>query len=34
VRNGHLFTLRDGQILSLESFPDPKEALAAIGAAS
>jgi ketosteroid isomerase-like protein len=31
VRNGHLFTLREGQILSLESFPDPKDALAAIG---
>src|SRR6266516_1059958 len=23
VRNGHLWTLRDGRILSAESFPDP-----------
>ena len=30
VRNGHLWTLRDGKILSLESFPDPKDALAAL----
>jgi ketosteroid isomerase-like protein len=31
VRNGHLWTLRDGKIASLESFPDPKDALAAVG---
>jgi ketosteroid isomerase-like protein len=31
VRNGHLWTLRDGTILSMKSFPDPKEALEAVG---
>jgi ketosteroid isomerase-like protein len=31
VRNGHLWTLRDGRILSAESFPDPQEALRAAG---
>ena len=25
VRNGHLFTFRDGRILSMRSFPDPEE---------
>jgi ketosteroid isomerase-like protein len=31
VRNGHLWTLRDGTILSMKSFPDPKDALEAVG---
>ena len=31
VRNGHLWTLRDGTILSMKSFPDPNEALEAVG---
>jgi ketosteroid isomerase-like protein len=31
VRNGHLFTVRGGQIISMESFPDPKKALEAAG---
>ena len=31
VRNGHLWTLRNGKLLSLRSFPDPDEALAAAG---
>lgn len=31
VRNGHLWTVRDGTILSLESFPDPEEALRVVG---
>jgi ketosteroid isomerase-like protein len=31
VRNGHLFTIRDGKILSMKSFPDPEDALAAAG---
>src|SRR5438477_11333793 len=31
VRNGHLWTLRDGTILSMKSYPDPKEALEAVG---
>ena len=25
VRNGHLFTFRNGRIMSMRSFPDPKE---------
>jgi ketosteroid isomerase-like protein len=29
VRNGHLWTIRDGVVLSLESFPDPEAALEA-----
>jgi ketosteroid isomerase-like protein len=29
VRNGHLWTLRDGRLLSMRSFPDPDEALKA-----
>jgi ketosteroid isomerase-like protein len=31
VRNGHLWTCRDGTILSMTSFPDPKKALEAVG---
>ena len=31
VRNGHLWTLRDGTILSMKSFPDPEKALEAAG---
>jgi ketosteroid isomerase-like protein len=31
VRNGHLWTLRDGTILSMKSFPDPEKALEAVG---
>lgn len=31
VRNGHLWTIRDGQILSMVSFPDPEKALEAAG---
>ena len=31
VRNGHLWTLRDGTILSMNSFPDQKDALEAVG---
>jgi ketosteroid isomerase-like protein len=31
VRNGHLWTLREGRILSMESFPNPDEALEAAG---
>jgi ketosteroid isomerase-like protein len=31
VRNGHLWTLRDGTILSMKSFPDPAKALEAVG---
>jgi ketosteroid isomerase-like protein len=31
VRNGHLWTVRDGTILSMKSFPDPEEALKATG---
>ncbi|TMK40476.1 MAG: nuclear transport factor 2 family protein [Actinobacteria bacterium] len=31
VRNGHLWTVRDGTILSMKSFPDPEEALKAAG---
>ena len=26
VRNGHLWTLRDGKIVSMKSFPDPEKA--------
>src|SRR5438067_2159075 len=26
VRNGHLWTVRDGMILSMKSFPDPEKA--------
>ena len=31
VRNGHLWTLRGGKLLSMRSFPDPDEALEAAG---
>jgi ketosteroid isomerase-like protein len=31
VRNGHLWTVRDGAILSMKSFPDPEDALTAAG---
>ena len=31
VRNGHLFTVRNGKIVSMRSFPDPKKALEAAG---
>jgi ketosteroid isomerase-like protein len=31
VRNGHLWTLWDGKLLSMRSFPDPDEALEAAG---
>jgi ketosteroid isomerase-like protein len=31
VRNGHLWTIRDGTILSMKSFPDPEKALEAVG---
>jgi ketosteroid isomerase-like protein len=31
VRNGHLWTVRGGQLLSLKSFPDPEKALEAAG---
>ncbi len=31
VRNGHLWTVRDGTILSVKSFPDPEKALEAAG---
>ena len=31
VRNGHLWTVRDGSILSMRSFPDPGRALEALG---
>ena len=31
VRNGHIWTLRDGRILSMRSFPDPEKALEAAG---
>jgi uncharacterized protein len=31
VRNGHLWTVREGRILSMKSFPDPDKALEAVG---
>jgi ketosteroid isomerase-like protein len=31
VRNGHLWTVRDGTLLSVASFPDPEEGLKAMG---
>jgi ketosteroid isomerase-like protein len=31
VRNGHLWTLRDGTILSMKTFPDPEKAIEAAG---
>jgi ketosteroid isomerase-like protein len=29
--NGHLWSFRDGRILSMKSFPDPEDALQAAG---
>jgi ketosteroid isomerase-like protein len=31
VRNGHLWTVHDGTILSMKTFPDPEKALEALG---
>src|SRR5436190_17237862 len=31
VRNGHIWTIRDGKVLSMNSFPDPEKALEAAG---
>jgi ketosteroid isomerase-like protein len=31
ARNGHLWTIREGSILSLQPFPDPEDALEAAG---
>ena len=31
IRNGHLWTVRDGEILSLVTFPSPEQALEAAG---
>ena len=31
TRNGHLWTVRDDKILSINTFPDPKEALKTMG---
>src|SRR4051794_21564543 len=31
VRNGHLWTVRGGKILSMKSFPDPAKAIEAVG---
>ena len=31
VHNGHLWTLREGRIVSMESFPDPDAAIRAAG---
>ena len=31
VRNGHLWTVRDGAIVSMKSFPDPEKAVEAAG---
>jgi ketosteroid isomerase-like protein len=31
VRNGHLWTLEDGRVLSMETFPNPQDALEAAG---
>src|SRR4051812_24803168 len=31
VRNGHIWTIRDGKVLSMRSFPDPEKALEAVG---
>ena len=31
IRNGHIWTIRDGTILSLVGFPSPEEALDAAG---
>jgi ketosteroid isomerase-like protein len=31
IRNGHLWTIRDGEVLSMRGFPNPEEALKAAG---
>ena len=31
VRNGHIWTIRDGRIVSMRSFPDPQKAFEAVG---
>ena len=31
VRNGHIWTIREGTILSMKSFPDPEKALETAG---
>ena len=31
VRNGHIWTVREGSILSMKSYPDPEKALKAAG---
>jgi ketosteroid isomerase-like protein len=31
IRNGHIWTVRDGLVLSLRGFPNPEEALEAAG---
>ncbi len=31
VRNGHIWTVRDGKVLSMKSYPDQDEALEAAG---
>jgi ketosteroid isomerase-like protein len=33
IRNGHIWTVRDGVALSLRGFPNPEEALEAAGLA-
>ena len=33
MHNGHLWTIRDGAILSMQGFPDPAKALKAAGLA-
>jgi ketosteroid isomerase-like protein len=34
VRNGHLWTLREGMVVSLRGFPSPEEAVQAAGVSS
>jgi ketosteroid isomerase-like protein len=31
TRNGHLWTIRDGAVVSMTTFPDPQDALEAVG---
>ena len=31
VRNGHIWTIRDGVVVSMHSFPEPEKALEAVG---
>ena len=31
IRNGHLWSIRDGEVVSMRMFPNPDEALAAAG---